>query len=420
MLSSFLFTAFAATLSLIFENAAPASARRLSGSNSSIENSYIVKLKDGVNTTSHINSLPFLFSIEDPNSPVTHYWPKFFKGYSGIFVGATLDAILASPDVKYVEKNRIVRFVALSLTLHILNHTQVRVSDSQTNTPWNLQAISTTVPVGGTDPSQRIYTYSYDQPAGGGVDVYVVDTGVYIEHQEFGGRATFGWFAPGLKEEDDSGHGTHVAGIIAGSTYGVAKNANIIAVKVFDSSPESDSAQVVEGINWVSANVEITKKPSIACMAFNSDDSGPIESINDAIVELIAHGVAVVVSAGNDGKDASTNSPASVTEALVIAASDITNTMWPSSNYGRVVDVFAPGVDIISAWIDGPLSTNYGSGTSMSAAHVAGIVACFLSADTGLDPAALSSKIYSLMTQNVIIGVPVGTYNDLVFNGHFD
>ena len=111
------FTTLVAALSLIFENPTPASAR------TSIENSYIVKLKDGVNTTSHINSLPFPFSVEDSNSPITHWWPDhFFKGYSGVFVGATLDAILASPDVEYVDKTHIVRCVDLSLISHVLNH----------------------------------------------------------------------------------------------------------------------------------------------------------------------------------------------------------------------------------------------------------------------------------------------------------
>jgi cerevisin len=118
MLSSISFTALAAALSLTFENAAPASARRLTGRltgpGSDLENSYIVKLKDGINTTSHINSLPFSFSIEDENSPITHFWPKFFIGYSGIFVGAALDAILASPDVEFVEKNGIVRCLAFT------------------------------------------------------------------------------------------------------------------------------------------------------------------------------------------------------------------------------------------------------------------------------------------------------------------
>jgi hypothetical protein len=127
MLSSILFTVLPSALSLIYENAALASARRLTGRltgpSSDIENSYIVKLKDGVNTTSHINSLPFPFSIEDENSPITHFWPEFFVGYSGIFVGADLDAIVASPDVEYVEKNGIVRFMALLLTSHILHHT---------------------------------------------------------------------------------------------------------------------------------------------------------------------------------------------------------------------------------------------------------------------------------------------------------
>ena len=109
MLSFISFTALAAVLSLIFENAASAGARRLTDLDSKIENSYIVKLKNGVNTTSHINSLPFPFSVEDANSPVTHWWPDFFTGYSGIFVGADLDAIMTSPDVEYVEKNGIVR-----------------------------------------------------------------------------------------------------------------------------------------------------------------------------------------------------------------------------------------------------------------------------------------------------------------------
>ena len=123
MLPFISFTVLATALSLAFGNAEPASARVLSGGDLNIENSYIVKLKDGTNTTSHINSLPFPFSVEDENSPITDWWPDFFKGYSGIFVGADLDSILASPDVEYIEKNGIVRCVALSLTSHILTDT---------------------------------------------------------------------------------------------------------------------------------------------------------------------------------------------------------------------------------------------------------------------------------------------------------
>jgi hypothetical protein len=121
MISSFSFAVLFVALSLTFESATPATARPLRGRDS---NSYIVKLKEGANTTSHINSLPFPFSVNDTNSPITHWWPDdFFKGYSGIFVGAALDAILASPDVKYVEKNGVVRLLALSLPSRILNHT---------------------------------------------------------------------------------------------------------------------------------------------------------------------------------------------------------------------------------------------------------------------------------------------------------
>jgi len=118
MLSFISFTALAATLSLTLDHAAPASAHRLKDLDSEIENSYIVKLKDGANATSHINSLPFPFSVDDANSPITYWWPDNFKGYSGIFEGAALDEILASPDVEYVEKNGIVCFVALSLSRH--------------------------------------------------------------------------------------------------------------------------------------------------------------------------------------------------------------------------------------------------------------------------------------------------------------
>jgi len=123
MLSSISFTVLAAAVSLIFENAAPASTHHLRDLDSEIENGYIVKFKEGANAPSHINSLPFPFSVEDPNSPTTYWWPDGFRGYSGIFVGTALDAILASPDVEYVEKNGILCFVALSFTSHILNHT---------------------------------------------------------------------------------------------------------------------------------------------------------------------------------------------------------------------------------------------------------------------------------------------------------
>ena len=156
MLFSITFAALTAALSLAFGNAAPASAHRVNGRN---PNSYIVKLKDGVNTTNHINSLPFLFSAEDENSPIKYWWPEGFIGYSGIFEGAALDAIRASPDVEYVEKNGRVCFVTRSSThvTHTESHAQGHIAAQQTNAPWNLQALSSRVPVGG-DPLEMKYT----------------------------------------------------------------------------------------------------------------------------------------------------------------------------------------------------------------------------------------------------------------------
>jgi cerevisin len=419
MLFSISFTALAAALSLTFENAAPASARRLTsrltGPDSDIESSYIVKLKDGINITSHINSLPFSFSVEDESSPITDWWPEFFVGYSGIFVGAALDAVLASPDVQFVEKNGIVRCVALSLTSHIKSPAQIRGCVSDTNEPWNLQAISTQEPVGGNDVNAMTYTYSYNEPAGAGVDIYIVDSGVYIQHEEFEGRATFPWAAPGLTRVDGHGHGTHVAGVAAGKTYGIAKRANIIAVRVLNNNNRGTTLNFIRGINWVAANVRSTQRPSIASLAFSSDE--PSESFDLAATLLVGDGVTAVTAAGNDGVDASNVSPARAAAVFVAGASDITNTIWPSSNFGRVVDVFAPGVAITSAGITAPDSTAVFTGTSQACAHVAGLAAYLRSTDATLTPGPMFNRILNLATHNAISGVPAGTTTDFVYNG---
>jgi cerevisin len=259
------------------------------------------------------------------------------------------------------------------------------------------------------------YTYLYTQPAGDGVDIYVLDTGVYPGHSEFQGRATFGWAAPGYLEVDGEGHGTHIAGIAAGRTYGVAKNANIIAVRVVDDKGNADKDELIAGLNYVAANVRSTGRPSIACMAIN----GPYSlAFNEAAAVMIRDGVSFVVSAVKDGEDASNNSPASVVVTVVVGSSDITNTMSPTSNFGPHVDVFAPGVAITSAGINGPFSTQIESGTSQAAAHVAGLAAYFLSKEPTMKPSAIKGHILALATENIITGTPpnTDTDNDLVYN----
>jgi cerevisin len=261
------------------------------------------------------------------------------------------------------------------------------------------------------------FTYSYTEPVGDGVDIYIVDTGVYVDNVEFEGRATFGYAAGQYQKEDGHGHGTHCAGTAAGKTYGVAKKASIIGVKVLSDNGQGSTADIVDGINWVLTNVKTTGKPSIASMSLGG---GVSQALDDAVSQLIAGGVQVAVAAGNDGADASNSSPARVQEAITVGASNIVNAMASFSNFGSVVDVFAPGVNITSAWIPNPTSIKMISGTSMATPQVAGLAAYFLSKDTTLTPAAIVAKITSLATQNAITGVPSGTTGALAFNGGAD
>jgi cerevisin len=258
------------------------------------------------------------------------------------------------------------------------------------------------------------YVYSYSQPVGDGVDIYIVDTGVYTEHSEFEGRATFGYAAGANQKVDGHGHGTHCAGTAAGKTYGVAKHANIIGVKVLGDNGWGSTIDIVDGLNWVAGNIVATGKPSIASMSL----SGQVDqALDDAVAGLIAQGVQVTVAAGNTAGPATNRSPARLEAAITVAASDIENKMASFSNYGPVVDVFGPGVKVTSAWIGGPDAIRTISGTSMATPHVAGIGAYFLSKDATLTPDALATKIKSLATQNVITGAPLDTTTALVYNG---
>jgi len=265
------------------------------------------------------------------------------------------------------------------------------------------------------DWSSLTYTYFYDQPVGKNVDIYVIDSGVYTEHTEFETRASWGYVSKGLSTKDDNGHGTHVAGIAAGKTFGVAKNANIIAVKVLDQSGFTTVDACISGINWVAGRPGLTRRPSIALMAFSVNRSF---AINDATTILVRSGVTVTTAAGNIGRDASYMSPGSATDVITAGSSNILNVMTPGSNFGKLVNIFAPGEFIISAAIGAPNSTEVRSGTSMASAHVAGIAASILSMNPTMKPSDVAAKIQDLATTGVVAGVPAGTTSNLVYNGY--
>ncbi len=245
-------------------------------------------------------------------------------------------------------------------------------------------------------PLDNRYEYSTN---GAGVTAYVVDTGILASHQQFGGRVSSSFFdAFGGTGTDCNGHGTHVAGTIAGSTLGVAPAATLVSVRVLDCAGAGSVSGVIAGIDW--AINHHTTAPAVMNLSLGSTKS---DSLNSAIDRAFADGITVVVAAGNSNVDACTMSPASnKVSALTVGATTRTDARASYSNFGSCLDLFAPGSEIVSAWFSGNSATNTLSGTSMASPHVAGIAARYLSAVPAASPATVMSEIISSTTNNVV------------------
>ncbi|BCJ41972.1 hypothetical protein GCM10010168_88680 [Actinoplanes ianthinogenes] len=218
---------------------------------------------------------------------------------------------------------------------------------------------------------------------------YVIDTGIRIAHSEFGGRASYGYdFADGDSSASDcNGHGTHVAGTIGGAHYGVAKKVRLVAVRVLDCYGEGDLSDVIDGVDWVT---EHAVKPAVANMSMGGSIS---PSLDFAVQQSIASGVTYVVAAGNEDVDASLGSPADLPAAITVGATDSRDRRASFSNYGSVVDLFAPGVGIKSSVSGSDTATAVYSGTSMASPHVAGAAALILDARPGLTPSQVRATL---------------------------
>ncbi|MET7640951.1 S8 family peptidase [Streptomyces sp. NPDC005438] len=252
--------------------------------------------------------------------------------------------------------------------------------------------------------------FSYPDTSGEGVTAYVIDTGVRVTHDEFGDRGAHGYDAVDGDEDasDEHGHGTHVAGTLAGETYGVAKKANVVGVRVLDANGSGTTEQVVAGIDWVTKNHE---GPSVANLSLGG---GVDEAIDSAVREAVDSGVTVAVAAGNSSADASQFSPARVEEALTVAASDDSDAQAYFSNYGSVVDLYAPGVDILSASHTADDATQTYSGTSQATPHVAGAAALFLGAHPDASPADVADALDESAAADKISDPGEGTPNKLL------
>lgn len=262
----------------------------------------------------------------------------------------------------------------------------------QYNAPWNLARIS--------HRSRNQRDYYYSDTAGKDIRVYVLDTGIRLSHADFQGRAVWGTnFVTSSPDSDEDGHGTHVAGVIAGATYGVAKKATVIAVKVLDSSGKGTMSGLLRGLNWA---VEDAKQRGMAKRAVINMSLGGVytQSVNDAVKAATDAGITVVAAAGNDNADISSFSPASAPSAITVGAIDQQDQRADFSNWGPGVDVFAPGVLVLSAYNGSDGDSAWMSGTSMATPHVAGLAAYFIARE-GREGSAVTKRILSAAIQGV-------------------
>ncbi|MFC4998858.1 S8 family serine peptidase [Dactylosporangium cerinum] len=367
--------------------AAPPSGEILpAGTDAVVADSYVVVLKDGqqgVDTA--VRTLAGRYG-----GKVGHVFRRAVHGFEVSMDEAAAKRLAADSAVQYVQRNGL-----------------YRISGIETSAPWGLDRI---------DQRNRPLDGSYTYPnTAGNVHAYILDTGIRFSHTDLGGRAATGFDAitAGGTAADCNGHGTHVAGTVGGSSYGVAKGSQLVAVRVLDCSGSGSTAQVVAGIDWVTANAV---KPAVANMSLG----GPGDTILDsAVANSINSGVTYAVSAGNgDARgnplNACTASPARVPAAITVGATDVNDNRASFSNYGSCVDIFAPGVGITSSWFTGDTAKNTISGTSMAAPHVTGAAALVASANPSWTPQQISDYLVSNATDGVVVNPGTSSPNKLL------
>ncbi|NXY94653.1 S8 family peptidase [Streptomyces sp. BR123] len=296
------------------------------------------------------------------------------------------------------------RLAADPAVAKVVQNKKFSINATQDNPPsWGLDRIDQAETAGDKK-------FTYPDAGGEGVTAYVIDTGVRISHEDFEGRAQHGFDAVDNDQtaDDGNGHGTHVAGTIAGRSHGVAKAAKIVAVRVLDDEGSGSTEQVVAGIDWVTKH---HSGPSVANMSLGG---GADEALDEAVRRSIAAGVTFAVAAGNDSSDAGQGSPSRVPEAITVASSTAADAQSPFSNFGSVVDLYAPGSDITSTWNDSDTGTKTISGTSMASPHVAGAAALYLAGHKDATPAQIAEALTAGATPGKITNPSSGTSNKLL------
>ena len=349
---------------------------------------WIVQLRDGVSPAAAAPGL-----ARQHGGTVGHIYRHALNGFSFNGSAAAAAALERNPKVTLVEADA-----------------EVSLEETQTGATWGLDRIDQrALPLSGS------YTY---QQTGHGVTAYIIDTGILPNHQEFGGRASVGadFVGDGQNGIDCNGHGTHVAGTIGGATYGVAKDVDLVAVRVFGCTGNTAWTTIIAAIDWVIGD-HAAGTPAVANMSISGT---AISSVDTATNNLINDGVATAVAAGNGNfigrqANACNYSPARVPAAMTISATDSTDKKASWANYGNCVDWFAPGVSIKSAWFSSTSATNTISGTSMATPHTAGAAALYLEAHPTASPAAVRTALYDATTKGVV-GSSSTTNNHLLYS----
>ncbi|MER7560241.1 S8 family peptidase [Nocardioides sp. NPDC126508] len=357
-----------------------------------IDGQYIVVMKDqakagnGFRASAKSDNAAVRSKAEEAGGNVKFTYDAALNGFAATLSDSALAEVRSDPAVGYVEADGV-----------------VKATGDQSNPTWGIDRIDQrNLPLSSS--------YHYDQ-TGSGVTAYIIDTGILSTHTQFSGRVASGYYSVGSSTTDENGHGTHVAGTVGGSTYGVAKGVTLVPVRVLDAQGSGTDSGVIAGINWVTSNH--TSGPAVANMSLGG---GASSSLDAAVNSSIADGVTYAVAAGNDNADASSYSPARVANAITVGSTTNTDARSSFSNYGSIVDVFAPGSNITSSWYTSTTATNTISGTSMATPHVAGVAALYLAAHTSATPAAVQSWITSNATTGVVTSPGSGSPNRLLYS----
>lgn len=346
-----------------------------------IDGNYIVVLNKGAVVANEVKN------INGRDVLPKYTYGSVFNGYSAFLTGDQVCQLQKRPTVALVEED---------------SEVFIDATTQSNNVTWGLDRIDEIT----STPATLDYVYTSE---GSGVDVYIVDTGIKRDHAEFSGRVAQGWTFEN-STDDCNGHGTHVAGTIGGTNYGVAKKVNLIPVRVFGCSGSTTNSVIIQGLDWITNNHSTNK--AVTNMSLGGKSSSALDL---AVQGVINDGVVVVVAAGNSKQNACNFSPARVQSAITVAASDSSDKFASYSNFGTCVDLIAPGTGIKSAWISSADATNIISGTSMASPHVAGAVARYLSSTSPSSNTTVSNDLKNDSTKNAIKGLKVGTLNNLLY-----